>query len=114
VATDYLFAAVAEEMGLAGALGLLALYLIFTWRGFRIALGAADNVGHLLAGGLTTLFALQTLVIVGGVTRLLPLTGVTLPFFSYGGSSTVASYLLLGLLLQVSCRHAPAGLRGEG
>lgn len=113
VATDYLFVALAEEMGLAGALGLLSLYLLFTWRGFRLALNAAESVGRLLAGGLTALFALQTLLITGGVTGLLPLTGVTLPFFSYGGSATVVYYLLLGLLLQVS-GHQPGRLEGGG
>lgn len=113
VATDYLFVALAEEMGLAGALGLLSLYLLFTWRGFRLALNAAESVGRLLAGGLTALFALQTLLITGGVTGLLPLTGVTLPFFSYGGSATVVYYLLLGLLLQVS-GHQSGRLEGGG
>lgn len=112
VATDYLFVALAEEMGLAGALALIGLYLVFTWRGFRIALEAADGVGQLLAGGLTVLFALQSLVILGGVTRLLPLTGVTLPFFSYGGSSMVVSYLLLGLLQQVRCRRVARPVPG--
>lgn len=106
VATDYLFIALAEEMGLAGALAFISLYVLFAWRGFRIALEAPDSVGQLLAGGLTVLFALQSLVILGGVTKALPLTGVTLPFFSYGGSSMVVSYLLLGLLQKVSCRRA--------
>lgn len=109
ITTDYLFVAVAEEMGLAGALALVGLYLIFTWRGLRIAINAPDRVGQLLAGGLAALFGLQCLIIMAGVAKLLPLTGVTLPFFSYGGSSTVVSYLLMGLLLEVSrSRSVPA------
>ncbi|MGB9886252.1 MAG: FtsW/RodA/SpoVE family cell cycle protein [Moorellales bacterium] len=112
VTTDYLFAALAEEMGLLGGLGLLALYLVLTWRGFRTALRAQDSAGCLLAGGLSSLLALQTLILLGGVTGMLPLTGVALPYFSYGGSSMVVSYLLAGLLLQVGQR-GPSGRGGR-
>jgi len=104
-ATDYLFAVLAEEMGLAGALGVIGLYLILAWRGFGIAAQSQDAAGSLLAGGLTALLALQSLVLLAGVTRLFPLTGVTLPLFSYGGSSTVVFYLVIGLLLQLGGRR---------
>ncbi|TDA65673.1 MAG: hypothetical protein D9V47_12780 [Clostridia bacterium] len=102
VTTDFIFAAVGEEMGLAGSLGLLALYLLLVARGYAIARKADDAFGVLLAAGLTSLLAIQTLVIVGGVTRLLPLTGITLPFMSYGGSSLVTNYAIVGLLLRVT------------
>jgi cell division protein FtsW len=102
VATDYLFVALAEEMGLAGSLGLISLYTALVCRGFRVAMLAKDLAGSLLAAGSTALLALQALVILGGILRFMPLTGVTLPFFSYGGSSTLVSYLFVGLLLKVS------------
>lgn len=102
VATDFIFAAVGEEMGLAGSLGVLALYLLLVARGYAIARKAGDSFGALLAAGLTSLLAIQTLVIVAGVTRLLPLTGITLPFMSYGGSSLVTNYAILGLLLRIT------------
>ena len=100
--TDLVFAAFAEEVGLAGALGLLALYLVLIWRGLRAALRSGDDFSALLAGGMAAVLALQTLIITGGVCRLLPLTGITLPFISYGGTSLLANSLLVGLLLGVS------------
>lgn len=102
VATDFIFATMGEEMGLMGSLGVILLYLLFSIRGFRAALKATDEQGVLLAGGLTILITFQALIIIAGVTKLLPLTGVTLPFVSYGGSSLVISYLLLALILNVS------------
>lgn len=102
VATDFIFITMGEEMGLLGSLGIILLYLIFALRGFRAAIRAPEEKGVLLAGGLTVLTTVQALVIMAGVTRLLPLTGVTLPFISYGGSSLIISYLILGLLLNVS------------
>ena len=105
--TDLIYAVVANELGLFGAVGLISVYLLFTYRGFQIAELASDGFSKLLAAGLTAVFALQVFVIVGGVTRVIPLTGVTLPFVSYGGSSIVANMVLLALLLIVS-NHARA------
>jgi cell division protein FtsW (lipid II flippase) len=102
--TDFIFAAVANEMGLVGAAGVILVYLLFVWRGFRIAVSAPDGFSKLLAAGLATAFALQTFIIIGGVTRLIPLTGITLPFLSYGGSSVTANLMLVALLLMVSNR----------
>jgi peptidoglycan glycosyltransferase len=100
--SDFVFNAFAEETGLAGALVLLALYLLFVYRGMLIALRAPTPFLQLLAAGLSFIVALQTLVIVGGNARLIPLTGVTLPFVAYGGSSLVTNWMLVGLLLRVS------------
>jgi cell division protein FtsW (lipid II flippase) len=100
--SDFVFDAFAEEAGLAGALALLALYLIFLYRGMLIALRAPTLFLQLLAAGLSFIVALQTLVIVGGNLRLIPLTGITLPFVAYGGSSLVTNWMLVGLLMRVS------------
>lgn len=104
VETDFIFSAVASELGLLGATALLMAFLVFVYRGLKIALYAPDDGSKLLAGGLTIMFALQTFVIVGGVTKLIPLTGITLPFVSSGGSSVVGNFILTGLLLVVSDR----------
>jgi cell division protein FtsW (lipid II flippase) len=95
---------ITNELGLAGACGLLLVYLLFIERGFATAVRAQDSFSKLLATGLTAVFALQVFVIVGGVTKVIPLTGVTLPFVSYGGSSILANFILLALLLLVSDR----------
>ncbi|MSP11693.1 MAG: FtsW/RodA/SpoVE family cell cycle protein [Chloroflexi bacterium] len=108
VHTDYVFAAWVEMTGLAGGMGLIGLLLLFVVRGFHIAQTARLPYDRLLATGLATLFALQTLVILGGNLKLLPLTGVTLPFVSYGGSSLLICGLAAGLLLRLSARD-PAG-----
>ncbi|MCX8032687.1 MAG: FtsW/RodA/SpoVE family cell cycle protein [Thermoleophilia bacterium] len=100
--TDFIFSAIGEELGLAGAAAIILLYLIFTYRGFRVAVRARDDFSRLLATGLTSIFALQAFLIIGGVTKLIPLTGITLPFVSYGGSSIVANFILLALLLRTS------------
>jgi cell division protein FtsW (lipid II flippase) len=100
--TDFIYAVIVNELGLAGALGLLAVYLLIVQRGLKIATLARDSFSKLLAAGLTCVFAIQVFVIVGGVTKLIPLTGVTLPFVSYGGSSILANFILLALLLLVS------------
>ncbi len=100
--TDLIYAVLANEAGLFGAAGLLGAYLLFVYRGFRTGLSAADGFSKLLATGLTAVLAIQVFVIVGGVTRVIPLTGVTLPFVSYGGSSIVANMVLLALILIVS------------
>jgi len=102
--TDMIYAVVVNELGLVGGVGLLATYLMIVERGFKTATLAADSFSKLLATGLTAVLALQVFVIVGGVTRVIPLTGVTLPFVSYGGSSIVANFVLLALLLLISDR----------
>ncbi len=102
--TDFIYSALAQELGLIGVSALLLVYMIFVLRGMRTALLAQDGFSKLLAAGLTFGFALQTFIIVGGILRLIPLTGITLPFVSYGGSSVVANFLLLAGLLLVSNR----------
>jgi cell division protein FtsW (lipid II flippase) len=102
--TDMIYAVIADELGLFGAVALLVIYLLFIARGFKAAVLARDSFSTLLATGLTAVIAIQVFVIVGGVTRVIPLTGVTLPFVSYGGSSIVANFVLLALLLLVSDR----------
>ncbi|HEV3387991.1 MAG TPA: FtsW/RodA/SpoVE family cell cycle protein [Solirubrobacteraceae bacterium] len=102
--TDMIYAVITDELGLFGAVAVLITYLLFVARGFKVALLARDSFSTLLAVGLSAMFALQVFVIVGGVTRVIPLTGVTLPFISYGGSSIVANLVLLALLLLVSDR----------
>jgi cell division protein FtsW (lipid II flippase) len=110
--TDLIYAVITNELGLAGACGLLLVYLVFVERGFATAMLAQDSFSKLLATGLTAVFALQVFVIVGGVTKVIPLTGVTLPFVSYGGSSILANFILLALLLLVSDRaRRPARAR---
>ena len=101
-ATDYVFAAVVEETGLAGGLALLAALALLVAAGFGIAVRAADRFRSLLAAGLTIALAVQTLLILGGVLRLMPLTGLTLPFVSYGGSSLLANFALVALLARIS------------
>jgi cell division protein FtsW (lipid II flippase) len=102
--TDMIYAVITDELGLFGGAAVLLAYLLFVARGFKIAMLARDSFSTLLAAGLSAVFALQVFVIVGGVTRVIPLTGVTLPFISYGGSSIVANFVLVALLLLVSDR----------
>jgi cell division protein FtsW (lipid II flippase) len=102
--TDFIYSAIAQEVGLVGAAAVLLAFMVFVARGMRVALVAQDGFSKLLATGLTFGFALQTFIIVGGVLRVVPLTGITLPFVSYGGSSIVANFLTLALLLLVSNR----------
>ena len=104
--TDFIFAAVAEELGLIGAFALLALALALVFRGLRVAIMARDDFSAMLAVGLTTSLGLQTLIIVAGNVKLIPLTGITFPFVSYGGSSVLASFVVIGLLLSISHRSA--------
>lgn len=110
--TDFIFAAVGEELGLIGAFALLALALALVFRGLRVAILARDDFSAMLAVGLTTSLGLQTLIIVAGNVKLIPLTGITFPFVSYGGSSVLASFVVVGLLLSISHRSA-VGSDGE-
>jgi cell division protein FtsW (lipid II flippase) len=102
--TDMIYAVITDELGLFGAAAVLIAYLMLIARGFKTAILARDSFSTLLAAGLSSVLALQVFVIVGGVTRVIPLTGVTLPFISYGGSSIIANLVLLALLLLVSDR----------
>lgn len=102
VQTDFVFSALGEELGLLGTLGVLTLYLMLVMRGFAVALRVDDGFARLVAVGLSSILGLQTLIIVGGVVRLIPLTGITLPFVSYGGSSLLTNFLIVGLLLHIS------------
>ncbi|MGP0051085.1 MAG: FtsW/RodA/SpoVE family cell cycle protein [Solirubrobacteraceae bacterium] len=102
--TDMIYAVITNELGLFGATAIIVAYLLFVYRGFKSAMLSRDSFSTLVAVGLSSVFALQVFVIVGGVTRVIPLTGVTLPFISYGGSSIVANLVLLALLLLVSDR----------
>jgi cell division protein FtsW (lipid II flippase) len=101
-ATDFIFAVIGEELGLAGATAVIASYLLMVGAGLRIAQRAATPFETLLATGLSALLGIQAFIIMAGVVRLLPLTGVTLPFLSYGGSSLLANYVLIALLLRIS------------
>ena len=102
VHTDFIFAAICEETGLLGGAGVLLLYMLLVYRGFKIALASRDDYSCLMAAGFTVLLGLQVFIIVAGVTKLLPMTGITLPFISYGGSSLVANFILAGMLLNIS------------
>jgi cell division protein FtsW (lipid II flippase) len=104
VNSDFIYSALAQELGLIGVAALLLVFMLFVARGMKIALQADDGFSKLLAAGLTFGFAFQTFIIVGGVLRIIPLTGITLPFVSYGGSSIVANFVLLAGLLLVSDR----------
>ena len=105
--TDFVFSAVAEETGLAGSLAVVAAYALLVGVGFGISLRARDPYHKLLAAGLTAVIAIQAILIIGGITRLLPLTGIALPFMSYGGSALVANMLALVLIARTS--HEAAG-----
>ena len=106
VSTDFILSAIGEELGLAGIAALLALLLWIVFRGLSVAIKTQDGFRKLLATGLMAILAIQTIVIVGGTTRLMPLTGVPLPFLSYGGSSAIANYIIIALLLKISTETA--------
>jgi cell division protein FtsW len=110
VTTDFIFSAVGEELGLLGAASLILLYIVFVARGIKVALLHRDDFGKLFAVGLVSIIAIQSFLIMGGVTRLIPLTGITLPFVSYGGSSLLANFVLLALLLVLSHRGATTNI----
>jgi cell division protein FtsW (lipid II flippase) len=102
VQTDYIAAAIGEEFGLVGLLALVGLFGLLIYRGMRVSLLAQENYNQLLACGLTAVFALQTLIILAGNLKLMPLTGIPLPFLAYGGSSVIANFIIVGLLLRLS------------
>ncbi len=109
--TDLIFAVWAQQLGLAGAIAMVLLFALMAHRSFSIAWQSNDSFGALLAAGLAVVFSLQTLVIIGGVTKLIPLTGITLPFVSYGGTSVIVNFIALALLMAVSRDCLPH--RGE-
>ncbi len=100
--SDYIFASIGEELGLTGVFVLLSLYLILVGRGFRIGFASSDDFGKLLAIGLSFLLALQVFIVIGGVTRVIPLTGLTAPFLASGGSSLLSNWMLVAVLLRLS------------
>lgn len=102
VHTDFIFAAIAEELGLLGAIGVMLVFALFFYRSIRIALACREGQNMLLAAGIAVVFFLQAFIIIAGVTKFLPLTGITLPFVSYGGSSMISSFILLGILTVLS------------
>ena len=100
--TDSIFAIVAEEFGFIGATALIVLFVLFVWRGFYIAVHAKDNLGKLLAGGITTFLGVQAIINLAAQTALVPLTGIPLPFISYGGSALIVDLCSVGILLNIS------------
>ena len=108
--SDFIFAVLASELGLVGATVILIAFLLIIGAGLRIAVRADHAFDKLLAVGLTTLIGLQAFIIIAGVTRVLPLTGITLPFVSYGGSSLISNYVLLALLMRISDDTAPVSM----
>jgi cell division protein FtsW len=102
VPTDYIFSAIGEELGLAGALGVVLLFVLLLFAGFRVAVRAPDDYARLLAFSIALLIGVQALVIIAGNLGLIPTTGITLPFVSYGGSSVLVNFVLVGLLLGIS------------
>ena len=111
--TDFIFAVVGEELGLMGTAAILLCFLLLIARGMRIAVQTDSDFAQLLAAGLTVTFGLQTFIIIAGVTRLMPLTGITLPFMSYGGSSLLSNFILAALLVRVSHQTTSAPAPAE-
>lgn len=104
VHSDFIFAAICEEMGILGGIGVIMLYFMFVYRGFKIALSVTNPFHKVMALGITVMYGFQTFIIVGGVIKFIPLTGITLPFISYGGSSLLTSFIALGILQAISSR----------
>jgi peptidoglycan glycosyltransferase len=115
--TDYMFTSIGEELGLVGSIGIIAAFMLFVGSGYRIAVDAVRPFTKLFAAGIATIIGFQTFLIIGGVTRVIPLTGISLPFVSYGGSSLLANFALLAILLRISDEsvrernQAPPGIR---
>jgi cell division protein FtsW (lipid II flippase) len=115
--SDFIFAATGEELGLTGLMALLMLYALLVERGLRTSLAARDPFSKLLSGGLAFLLAWQVFIIVGGVTNLIPLTGLVTPFMSQGGSALLANWILIALLVRTSDaarRPPPQAIQNEG
>jgi cell division protein FtsW (lipid II flippase) len=111
--SDMVFTAFGEELGLAGLFGIIGIYLLIIYRGYRIAIEASSPFPQMLAAGLTSIFAIQSIIIIAGNMKFLPLTGIPLPFLSYGGSSVIANYIIIGILLRISHNTAVNDLPTE-
>jgi cell division protein FtsW (lipid II flippase) len=111
--TDYMFTSIGEELGLVGSIGVIALFMLFVGSAFRVAVDTARPFTKLFAAGIATIIGLQTFLIIGGVTRVIPLTGISLPFVSYGGSSLVANFALLAVLMRLSDESVQSSAKAE-
>lgn len=112
VNTDFIFSAICEEMGILTGVAIILLYMLLTYRGMKIVMRVRNRFNKVLGLGITTMLGLQTFIIIGGVTKLIPLTGITLPYISYGGSSLISSFIILGILQAIS-KEDYADLDGE-
>ncbi len=110
--TDYMFTSIGEELGLVGSIAVITLFLLFVGNAYRIAVDTVRPFTKLFAAGIATIIGMQTFLIIGGVTRVIPLTGISLPFVSYGGSSLIANFALLAILLRISDDSARAEVPG--
>ncbi len=106
VHSDFIFSAICEELGMFGGVAIILLFFIFTYRGIKIALKLPDGFDKCIATGITVMFGIQTFIIIGGVIKMIPLTGITLPFISYGGSSLLSSFISLGVLQAISAKES--------